>query len=73
MVFEKDLSSGHKNEEYVAGLFNLIDNPNNRGAPKTWVGEVRALLTQIEEREQLIKEYGEIIDTLARQVEEDKA
>ena len=32
MVFEKDLSEGHKNEEYVAGVLNLIDNPNNRNA-----------------------------------------
>ena len=49
---------------------SLIERMEKKDAPKTWITEIYGLLALIKEKNRLIEEYGEVIDTLARQVED---
>ena len=48
---------------------SLIERMVKKRAPQAWVAEVKALVRTIEEKDAKIREYGEIIDTLARQAD----
>ena len=43
---------------------------NRTGTPKSWIAEVKKLQQTIKKRNEKIAEYGDIIDVLARKVEE---
>lgn len=47
----------------------LIERMEKKGTPKSWIAEVRSLHFEIKELRRLNNEYLEIIDKLARQVE----
>ena len=47
----------------------LIERMEKGKAPKTWIAEVAKLQRTIEEKDERIEEYGNIIDALARKVE----
>ena len=49
----------------------LIERMEKKGVPKSWIAEVRSLHFKIKELRRLNNEYLEIIDKLARQVEEE--
>lgn len=48
----------------------LIERMEKKGAPKNWIAEVRGLHLKIKELRSLNVSYLDIIDKLARQVEE---
>ena len=48
---------------------SLIERMEKKGVPKTWITEIYGLLALIKEKNRLIEEYGEIIDSLARQID----
>ena len=50
----------------------LIQRMKKKGAPKSWIAEVRSLHLKIKELRGLSNEYLDIIDELARRVEEDE-
>ena len=48
----------------------LIERMAKReGTPKTWIAEVAKLQKTIKEKDEVIENYGNIIDVLARKVE----
>lgn len=47
----------------------LLERMEKKGAPKSWIAEVRNLYAQIKRLQENNKMYLEIIDRLARQVE----
>ena len=47
----------------------LIERMEKKGAPKSWIAEVRSLHLKIKELRSLNESYLDIIDKLARQVE----
>lgn len=48
---------------------SLVSRMYKAGAPKTWIDEVQHMERKLETKRRLIKEYGNIIDALARQLE----
>jgi len=51
--------------------FTLIEKMEKRvDFPKTWIAETKRLIGTIKEKDELLQEYGEIIDVLARRVEQ---
>jgi len=50
----------------------LIQRMEKKGAPKSWIAEVRSLHVTIKGLRRLNNEYLDIIDKLARQVEDDE-
>ena len=48
----------------------LIERMEKKGAPKSWIAEVRKLHSEIKELRSLNNSYLDTIDKLARQVEE---
>jgi len=48
----------------------LMERMEKKGAPKSWIAEVRSLHLKIKELRSLNRSYLDIIDKLARQVEE---
>ena len=50
----------------------LIERMEKKGAPKSWIAAVRSLHFKIKELRSLNNEYLDIIDKLARQVEEEE-
>ena len=48
----------------------LTERMEKKGAPKSWIAEVRSLQLKIKELRSLNKSYLDIIDKLARQVED---
>ena len=49
----------------------LIERMEKKGAPKSWIAEVRSLHVTIKGLRRLNNEYLDIIDKLARQVEDE--
>lgn len=50
---------------------SLTERMENRTrTPKSWIAEVKKLQQTIKKRNEKIAEYGDIIDVLARKVEE---
>ena len=48
----------------------LIERMEKKGAPKSWISEIRSLHFKIKELKERNETYLNIIDKLARQVEE---
>ena len=48
----------------------LVERMEKKDAPKSWIAAVRSLYFEIKELRRLNNEYLDIIDSLARQVEE---
>ena len=47
----------------------LIERMEKKGAPKSWIREIVSLYLQIKTLQKTLNEYLDIIDILARQVE----
>ena len=49
----------------------LIERMEKKGAPKSWIAEVRGLHVNIKELQNLNNHYLDIIDKLARKVDDE--
>ena len=72
-ITSKSILADLQNKGWVRVKRSLIERMENLKAPKTWIAEVTKLGKIIEEKDALLAEYLEVIDALARIVEEYEA
>ena len=72
MVIENRAVRVHKfGGMYVMAKTPLIERMEKKGAPKSWIAEVRGLHVNIKELLRTVNYYLDIIDKLAKEVDDE--